>query len=172
VDLGAAAAAALGSVAGEASALGVRVEVRAAAGAATVAGETALVERLVANLVENGVRHNHAGGWVRVSVTHDDARATVRVENTGEEISPEVAGRLLEPFQRVRRGADGGAGLGLSIVRTVAGAHGGHVALAPRTGGGLVVTVALPLTDTTRPAAPARTGAPGAGSGARPGGRY
>jgi signal transduction histidine kinase len=172
VDVGAAAAAAVGSVAGEAGALGVRVEIRAAAGAAIIAGEAPLVERLVANLVENGVRHNRAGGWVRVSVTHDDARATVRVENTGEEISPEVAGRLLEPFQRVRRGADGGAGLGLSIVRTVAAAHGGHVTLAPRGGGGLVVTVSLPLTGTTRAAPSARTGGPGAGSGARPGGRY
>jgi signal transduction histidine kinase len=166
VDLGAAAEA-VAQVAGEAQALGVRVEVHAAAGAATVAGDAPLVGRLVANLVENGVRHNRRGGWVRVQVEHDRGRAVVRVENSGEVISPATAQRLLEPFQRVTRRADGGAGLGLSIVRTVAAAHGGQVVLAPRADGGLVATVALPLSDTPAPAARP----PGPGNGARAAGR-
>src|SRR4051794_12708937 len=165
VDLGACAAEAVGQVAGEARALGVRVDVRAAAGAATVAGDAALVGRLVANLVENGVRHNVRGGWVRVAVREQPGFAVVRVENTGEVIADDVAARLLEPFQRVTRRADGGAGLGLSIVRTVAGAHGGRVSLEPRAGGGLVVEVALPLTAAD--AGPSASGRPGAGSGAR-----
>ena len=160
VDPGACAAEAVGQVAGEAHALGVRVEVRAAAGTSTVVGDAALVGRLVANLVENGVRHNVRGGWVRVAVSEDPGWAVVRVENTGEVISEAAAGRLLEPFQRVTRRADGGAGLGLSIVRTVARAHGGRVSLRPRAGGGLVVEVAVPLT-----AAGTRS-APGAGSAA------
>lgn len=170
VDLGAAAAEAVAQVAGEAQALGVRVEVHAAAGAATVAGDAPLVGRLVANLVENGVRHNRRGGWVRVQVEHDRGRAVVRVENSGEVISPATAQRLLEPFQRVTRRADGGAGLGLSIVRTVAAAHGGQVVLAPRADGGLVATVALPLSDTPTPPAPAAR-PPGPGTGARAAGR-
>jgi signal transduction histidine kinase len=163
VDLGAAATRAVGQVASEAGALDVGVEVHARVGESVVEGDGPLIDRLVANLVENGVRHNHAGGWVRVLVEHGAARAVVRVENTGEEIAPEMAARLLEPFERVTRRADGGAGLGLSIVRTVAAAHGGEVLLEPRAGGGLVVTVALPLSDTR----PAPAGRPAAGSHAR-----
>jgi signal transduction histidine kinase len=173
VDVGACALEAVGQVVGEARTLGVRVDVRAAAaGAALVAGDAALVGRLVANLVENGVRHNREGGWVRVSVDEEGGFAVVRVENTGEVISEAVAARLLEPFQRVTRRADGGAGLGLSIVRTVASAHGGRVVLAPREDGGLVVTVALPLTEATSTSTPAAARRPaGAGNGARPAGR-
>src|SRR6185436_15466817 len=106
---------------------------------AVVTGDGTLLERLVANLVENGVRHNHADGWVDVRVGVSEAGAFVRVENTGDVIAPAMAARLLEPFQRMRRRADGGAGLGLSIVRTVAAAHGGTVGVEPRGGGGLIV---------------------------------
>jgi signal transduction histidine kinase len=161
VDLGACAAEAVGQVAGEARALGVRVEVRAAAGAGTIAGDAALVGRMVGNLVENGVRHNVRGGWVRVEVEETRSHAVVSVENSGEVVGEAAASRLMEPFQRVTRRADGGAGLGLSIVRTVAGAHGGEVALAPRPGGGLAVRVALPLSS------PEGLLRPGAGSGGR-----
>lgn len=109
-------------------------------------GDGLLLERLVHNLVENGIRHNTGpGGTVEVvSRTVDDA-VEVSVANTGPVIPRHEVQEVFEPFRRL--GADriaGGAGLGLSIVRAVATAHGGEATARPRAGGGLVVTVRLP----------------------------
>jgi signal transduction histidine kinase len=108
-----------------------------------VRGERRLLERLTENLVENGVRYNEPGGFVSVATRSEDGAALLRVENSGPPVRhPE---RLLEPFERGGRARDGrGAGLGLSIVRAVAEAHGGQVALTPRAAGGLTVDVTLP----------------------------
>jgi signal transduction histidine kinase len=108
--------------------------------AAPLSGDPALIERLVANLVENAVRHNVMGGSVRLTTRP----GLVRVENTGPVIRPEDVRRLAEPFERLQRDASGpGAGLGLSIVRAVADAHGARLQLEPRAGGGLVAAVAF-----------------------------
>jgi signal transduction histidine kinase len=108
---------------------------------ARLKGDPALVERLVGNLVENAVRHNEPGGRVQVTTRPGH----VRVENTGSAISPADVRRLAEPFERLGRDTDGpGAGLGLSIVRAVADAHGAELRLEPRAGGGLEVTVTFP----------------------------
>jgi signal transduction histidine kinase len=112
---------------------------------ATVRGERLLLERLAENLVENGVRYNAPGGFVSVHTGMRDGAATPRVVNSGPRVAPEVAERLLEPFERGGRARDDrGVGLGLSIVRAVAEAHGGRVALAARPEGGLAVDVVLP----------------------------
>ena len=76
----------------------------------------------------------------------DGDGAVVRVENSGPRVPPEAAAALLEPFQRLARGAGGGpgAGVGLSLVRAVASAHGGSVRLSARQEGGLRVEVRLP----------------------------
>jgi signal transduction histidine kinase len=113
---------------------------------ATVRGERRLLERLAENLVENGVRYNEPGGFVAVSTrATEGGTAVLRVVNSGPVVDAARAARLLEPFERGGRAReDGGAGLGLSIVRAVAEAHGGRVSLAPRAGGGLVVDVSLP----------------------------
>jgi signal transduction histidine kinase len=122
-----------------------RLRVTADLGGAPVRGNPRLLERLVANLVENAVRHNHPGGAVHVRTLTEGDRARVVVDNDGDRLPPEALPSLLEPFQRLDRGARGdGAGLGLSIVRSVAGAHGGAVALQARPGGGLRATVELP----------------------------
>jgi signal transduction histidine kinase len=122
---------------------------------APVRGNRRLLERLVANLVDNAVRHNRPGGGVDVSTGVRDGRAVVRVSNDGEPLPPEALPRLLEPFQRLDRHAHGdGAGLGLSIVASVARAHGGSVALAPRTGGGLDAVVELPAQAAPVPSHP------------------
>ena len=121
------------------------VRVRLDLGPARLRGEHRLLERLVENLVENAVRYNVPGGFVDVRTHAGDGAAVLRVENSGPVVPEATAGRLLEPFERGGRARDGGgAGLGLSIVRAVAEAHGGRVALAPRRDGGLAVEVVLP----------------------------
>ncbi|MFI6283775.1 sensor histidine kinase [Streptomyces sp. NPDC051018] len=116
---------------------------------ATTTGNALLLERMVHNLVENGIRHNSgSGGSIQVvSRTSPDGSAQVEVSNTGPVVAPYDIPTLFEPFRRLgndRLVSARGAGLGLSIVRAVARAHGGTVEASPRNGGGLVVTATLP----------------------------
>jgi signal transduction histidine kinase len=129
------------------------VKLRTALEPVTVDGDAALLERLAANLIENGVRYNRPGGFVDVGVRPlesttlkgSDPCAELRVENSGPPVDREAADRLAEPFERLQREADArGAGLGLSIVRAVSEAHGGSLTIEPRAEGGLVVSVRLP----------------------------
>ena len=145
VDLSLAAAEALSVARPEAERLGLRVS--SVLGGAPVAGDRALLERLVANLVENAVRHNLAGGWLEVDTGLAGGHAVARVANGGRPIPPDQVAGLFEPFRRLdgdRTGSDRGAGLGLSIVRSVAAAHGGAARARALPGGGLEVTVELP----------------------------
>ena len=121
--------------------------VRRELSSAPTEGDPVLLERLVHNLVENAVRHNQPGGWLRVASGVVAGRATLTVTNTGPAVAPYDIDTIFQPFRRLsgdRVRSDRGFGLGLSIVRAVARAHGGEVSAAPRTGGGLTVTVALP----------------------------
>ncbi|MGW4114018.1 sensor histidine kinase [Actinosynnema sp. NPDC004786] len=122
------------------------VDVHAEPGEAPTSGNPVLLERLVQNLVENGVRHNVTeGGWVRVtSTTRADGSVELVVANTGPAVPRYEIPGLFAPFRRPATNRLTGAGLGLSIVRAVARAHGGEVHAEPREGGGLVVTVTLP----------------------------
>jgi len=120
------------------------VRVRLDLGPAAVRGERRMLERLAANLIENGVRYNAPGGFVAVRTSTSEAGAVLDVVNSGPVIDPAAAARLVEPFERGGRTGRGGAGLGLSIVRSVAEAHGGRLALTPRVEGGLAVRVTLP----------------------------
>nr|WP_262401651.1 ATP-binding protein [Actinomadura sp. CNU-125] len=113
----------------------------------TAFGDPVLLEHLVSNLVENAIKHNADGGelWIRTGLL--DGYATVQVENTGPVVPAYEVERLFEPFRRLnadRVESSKGAGLGLSIVRSVVLAHRGAVYAAPRPGGGLIVTVRLP----------------------------
>ncbi|MDF2704811.1 MAG: two-component sensor histidine kinase [Nonomuraea muscovyensis] len=127
-----------------------RVTVQEAAFPAPAGGDAMLLERMVHNLVENGIRHNTGDGtgWVRVaSRTSPAGEAEVEVSNTGPAVPPYEIPALFKPFHRLgeeRMVTGRSAGLGLSIVRSVARAHGGDVTARPREGGGLVVTVTLP----------------------------
>jgi signal transduction histidine kinase len=122
---------------------------------APTGGNPVLLERLVQNLVENGVRHNvPEHGWVHItSETGPDGSAVLQVSNTGPVVPRYEIPSLFEPFRRLgtdRLSATSpGAGLGLSIVQAVARAHGGQVHAEPRDGGGLVVTVTLPGSNST-----------------------
>jgi signal transduction histidine kinase len=133
------------------------VKVTVEAAEATTSGNPVLLERLVQNLVENGVRHNlpEGDGWVRVrSRTGPDGSAVVEVANTGPVVPAYEVPTLFEPFRRLGRQrvatASHGAGLGLSIVRAVARAHGGGVHAEPRENGGLTVTATLPPAVTVK----------------------
>ena len=146
VELPAICAEALAAVAGEVQTRGLTVVSSCAP--AAVLGDRGLLERLAGNLVENAVRHNVQGGWVRIDTGLVDGRARLQVANAGAEIPAEQVPGLFEPFRRLGavRTARRGAGLGLSIVRAVATVHGGTVTALARDGGGLVVTVDLPQT--------------------------
>ena len=114
---------------------------------APTAGDPVLVERLVQNLVENAIRHNHDGGELTVTTRARDGEAELVVTNTGPVVPPYEVETIFEPFRRLgtdRVRSDRGSGLGLSIVRATATAHGGTVTAEPRAGGGLTVTVRLP----------------------------
>jgi signal transduction histidine kinase len=106
-------------------------------------GEPALLERMIANLLDNGIRHNEPGGWLRVSTRSGAGRVSVIVANGGPRIAAADAATLTEPFRRLERGA-GGFGLGLSIVRSVVAAHHGTLAVSGPAEGGLVVRIELP----------------------------
>ncbi|MEV4758861.1 HAMP domain-containing sensor histidine kinase [Micromonospora sp. NPDC049559] len=131
---------------------------------ATTLGDPILLERLAHNLVENAIRHNLPGeGWVSVRTGWSEGRAVLVVANTGPTVPGYEIETMFQPFRRLRqeRVAGGrGFGLGLSIVRAVARAHGGSVTARPRDGGGLVVTVVLPAAPMVPPAVTAPEEAP------------
>jgi signal transduction histidine kinase len=105
-------------------------------------GEPALLERMIANLLDNGIRHNVRGGSLDVSTRTRDGRLVLAVANGGPVIDPAEAQMLTEPFRRLDRGV-GGFGLGLSIVSSVAQAHGGSIEISAPESGGLVVLIHL-----------------------------
>jgi signal transduction histidine kinase len=120
------------------------VELRTDLRPAPVDGEPVLLDRMVANLVDNALRYNHPGGNVELGTATEAGRAVLRIANTGPAVAPGQASALLEPFVRgegSRIHGDGGAGLGLSIVRAVAQAHHGRLRVSARPAGGLDITV-------------------------------
>ena len=126
-----------------------RITVDAAPGPAPTVGDPVLLERLALNLVRNGLRHNHAEGWMTVSTTARDesGEAELLVANSGPVVPPPQVSELFEPFRRLRNGrvpGREGVGLGLSIVRSVVRAHNGRLLAESREDGGLVIRVRLP----------------------------
>jgi two-component system sensor histidine kinase VanS len=111
-------------------------------------GSPALLLQMTTNLVHNAIVHNLPDrGTVWVTTSADPKTVVLTVENTGEQLTPQSVSTLAEPFQRGSkriRTDHAGAGLGLAIVRSIAEAHDGTLALTPRAGGGLCVTVQLP----------------------------
>jgi signal transduction histidine kinase len=108
-------------------------------------GDPALIERLVANLLDNAVHHNHANGWVEIGTRSEAGRVVFFVANSGPVVPPDQVDRLVEPFQRLQRVADDGHhGLGLSIVSAIAAAHDATLTVRARLTGGLSIEVAFP----------------------------
>ncbi|WP_222853348.1 sensor histidine kinase [Fodinicola acaciae] len=110
-------------------------------------GDPRLVERLVTNLVDNAVRHNVLGGWIRITTRREGDRSVLTVANGGPVLPRAEIARLFQPFQRFdaeRTGVRDGHGLGLSIVAAIADAHNAELRADPGTDGGLTVWVAFP----------------------------
>ncbi len=130
----------------EANRLGLRI--RACTQPAALDGDLILTERLVANLVDNAVRHNVAGGQVEVTTGTSHGRAVLSVASTGPVIPAAEVDRLFQPFQRLsdrRARHSDGHGLGLSIVQAIASAHGAAIGARSLSGGGLAVDVKFPI---------------------------
>lgn len=112
---------------------------------AMTSGDPVLLERLVANLVDNAISYNVPGGqvWVRTSTVQ--GQTTLVVANTGPVIAKDALPALFEPFQRLQqRLTSQGFGLGLAIVASITTAHHGTVSAQARPEGGLTVTVTMP----------------------------
>ena len=106
------------------------LDVRAMLEPAPIAGDARLLERLIANLIDNAIRHNTPAGHVEIATGTRDRHLFVSIANSGPTIPPEEIGRLFQPFQRLgaeRTGHNTGHGLGLSIVQAIAKAHQGEL---------------------------------------------
>jgi signal transduction histidine kinase len=111
-------------------------------------GDPQLLERMVWNLVDNAVRHNEPGGWIRLRTGSGDAAAYLEVANSGPLIPDAAVPSLFEPFRRMESrtgaGARDGVGLGLSIARSVIAAHRATVTARSQPAGGLDISVVIP----------------------------
>jgi signal transduction histidine kinase len=127
------------------------VELRLDLRPAPTLGDPILLERVVQNLVANAIAYNITDGWVAIETDSTGSLARLIVTNTGPVIPAYEVPGLFEPFRRLvdRTGSAHGTGLGLSIVRSVTIAHGGAVRAVPRDGGGLVVTIEVPIATAT-----------------------
>jgi len=121
--------------------LGLRVETDLEPAETT--GDQQLIERMVWNLVDNAVRHNEPGGWIRVATGRYPGGAVLRIANSGAMVPPSAVPTLAEPFRRITKQADGGVGLGLSIAQSVSTAHGAQLDVRSQPEGGLDVSLTL-----------------------------
>jgi signal transduction histidine kinase len=128
---------------------------------APVTGDAVLLERLVANLLDNAQRYNIACGTIAVSTTTDNGASLVRVVNTGRVVPPDQVDRLFLPFTRLDdRTRHDGFGLGLALVSSIATVHRGTVHATALGTGGLDVIVRLPRRCPHEQAAPGDASAP------------
>jgi signal transduction histidine kinase len=131
------------------------IHLHAALATVPVTADPNLAESLIANLLDNAIRHNLPGGESEISTALTTEGAVVSVSNTGPLVPPDSMEDLFQPFrqlgpQRTRRGE--GHGLGLAIVRAIADAHGAALTARARPAGGLDVEVIFPLASTAQQA--------------------
>lgn len=108
-------------------------------------GDALRIEQVITNLVSNAIKYSPAGGEVTVALRVDQGDAVIEVTDEGIGIEPERAEALFDPFRRAASDVAPGAGLGLSVVRRIANAHGGEVSVESRPGHGSTFRVRLPL---------------------------
>jgi two-component system sensor histidine kinase TctE len=124
-------------------AVGIHVQLERPHVPVLVPGDAFLIGELAANLLDNAIRYNPAGGTVLVRIVADDEGSRLEIEDEGPGIPPSERARVFERFYRInRRGGPEGSGLGLAIVRALADRLGARVALCdPAKGSGLLVLV-------------------------------
>jgi two-component system phosphate regulon sensor histidine kinase PhoR len=113
-----------------------------------VEGDRARLKQVVVNLLDNAIKYTPEGGAVRLAVGAEDSQATLEVADNGTGIPPEMVPRVFDRFFRVDRARSrerGGAGLGLSIVKSICTAHHGNVQVTSEPGRGSRFRVELPL---------------------------
>jgi signal transduction histidine kinase len=122
------------------------IKVEAALEPALARGDRVLLERMIANLVENAVRHNNPGGWIGVHTIQQADSAVFEIANTGPTIPAAQIQTLFEPFARAKQrlNCSDGVGLGLSIASAIARAHNATITARPRPRGGLEMSVTIP----------------------------
>ena len=135
-----------------------QIEIRDDLKPAWTTGHPGLLERLIANLVDNGIHHNVPGGFLSIQTRAVGGRVELVVANGGDPIDPARVRELVEPFRRLDR-SGGGFGLGLSIVQSIAQAHHGAATLIAPATGGLEVRVTLPRLSESRATRPRPTDA-------------
>jgi signal transduction histidine kinase len=152
-DLATAAEDALDVVSTAIAELDLRVEV--ALEPAETVGDEFLLDRMIANLVENAVRHNIRDGWIRIRTGANNGSAFLEIANSGPFVPEDAIRSLFEPFGRAeaRVNPQKGVGLGLSIVDSIAIAHNASVDVRSQSVGGLDITVVLPKDGTKESAA-------------------
>ena len=111
---------------------------------ASSTGDPRLIERLIANLLDNAIHHNHVDGHIQIHTRTTDGRAVLAISNTGATIPPPQLATIIQPFQRDRANHRNGHGLGLSIVHAITNAHHAVLTLDARPGGGLEVEISFP----------------------------
>jgi len=134
----------------ESKARGRSIDLRSVLAPAPMTGDPRLVERLVANLVDNALAYNSDPGRIQVNAGRRGNVAVLSVTNTGPVVEAGAVGRLTRPFERLapeRTGHGDGSGLGLSIVQAIVNAHEGSLEISPRPHGGLTVEVTFPSSD-------------------------
>ncbi len=122
--------------------------------ATPILGDTRLLQRLAANLIDNAIRHNTPGGRIDIQVAANGGHPQLTITNTGPDIPAGQITRLLQPFQRLaatRPASDEGLGLGLSIVAAIAKAHHASLSINPGPHGGLTVGISFPPATATAP---------------------
>lgn len=126
-----------------------RLTVESALEPARTAGDRVLLERMIANLVENAVRHNNPDGWIGIRTRNQGGAAVFEIANTGPSVPEGQIPTLFEPFARAheRINSKDGVGLGLSIANAIATAHGATITAHARADGGLEVSVVIELEE-------------------------
>ena len=115
-----------------------------------IKGNTNLLYRAIYNLVENAIRYNHKEGSVNITFETEDQECLVTIADTGVGIAPEQRELVFEPFYRVNKSRSrefGGAGIGLSLVKTILKRHGASITVSENTPQGSVFTIRIPLVD-------------------------
>jgi signal transduction histidine kinase len=113
---------------------------------AETTGDPQLLQRMIANLVDNAVRHNKPDGWIQLRTGTRDAAVYLEIANSGPFIPDDAVTSMFEPFRRMqaRTRARDGVGLGLSLARSVATAHHATVTARSQPAGGLEINVVIP----------------------------